>query len=167
MAKLIKDQARVKNQVALDHAEALFASGITQKEICERVHVTPATLISWIESFGWREKRAAKTVTRQELVNRLLSRVDQLTYDIVNDEKDNAEGEKKKKTAVEDKLSKLAKLIKQLDKEASVVDFIECFIQFSGWLSARREIDNSVTPDTLKTINRLQDAFINDKISLK
>lgn len=167
MAKIIKDQTRVKNQIALDHAEALFMSGISQKDICERVQVTPATLLSWIESFGWREKRAAKTVTRQELVNRLLSRVDQLTYDIANDENGDAEGGKKKKTALEDKLSKLAKLIKELDKEASVVDFIECFIRFSEWLSLRQQTDNSVTADILKTITRLQDAFINDKLSLK
>lgn len=164
MAKTVKDRAGVRNKQAFDHAEVLYMNGVLQKDICERVGVSAVTLGSWIGSFGWKEKRAAKTITRQELVNRLLVRVDELTSEITEGETE--EGKKGGK-ATEDKLAKLAKLIAQLDKEASVVDFIECFIQFSTWLNNRQEADKTITAELSKTVNRLQDAFINDKLSMK
>lgn len=162
MAKIVKDKTRIKNQQAFDHAELLFMSGVQQKDICTRVGVSGVTLTSWVESFGWKEKRAAKTVTRQELTNRLLKRIDELLEPGTD-----KEGDKDKEKGIEDKLSKLAKLVSQLDKEASVVDFIECFMQFSAWMSRRQADDKTITAEVMKIVNRMQDTFINEKLSMK
>ena len=52
-------------------ARSLFLSGMEQTEIAEKVDVSRVTISKWCTSEGWKEARAAKNVTRPELVNQL------------------------------------------------------------------------------------------------
>lgn len=142
-------------------ARALFLSGMEQQEIAEKCDVSRVTVSKWANADGWKEARAAKQITRPELVNKLLLTIDTLITQ-VNDSKD-----PKLIAGLGDKLAKLSAVIEKLDKKANVVDAIEVFMAFSKWLEYRATIDPTVTPELIKTINRLQDSYLTEQVGIK
>jgi uncharacterized protein YjcR len=140
-------------------ARVLYLNGEKQKTIAERVGVTPVTINRWVNEKGWAEIRAAKNITRPELVNKLLLTINKL-IDQVSDSDDSGA-----MASLGDKLSKLASVIEKLDKKASVVDAIEVFMAFSKWLQYRQSIDKEVTPELIKAINKYQDIYISETIN--
>lgn len=145
-----------------EFAYALFMNNELQKIICERVGVAPKTLQNWIQVEGWSERRAAKTVTKTELVNKLLAGIGKLT-DRLLDPKEKTEGLQ----GVADQLSKMMSSLMKLDKGSSVVEDIDTFMQFNGWLQRRITIDKELTVDLVKAINKYQDLYVSDKLTQK
>lgn len=139
-------------------ARALFLSGMEQAEIADRVGVSRVTISKWCVADGWKETRAARNITRPELVNKLLVTIDNLITQ-VNESKDPS-----LISGLGDKLAKLSAVIEKLDKKANVVDAIEVFTAFSKWLEFRAKTDPEVTVALIKQVNRLQDMFIIESI---
>ncbi len=110
---------------------------------------------------GWKEARAAKNVTRPELVNKLLLTIDTLITQ-VNESNDPA-----LVAGLGDKLAKLSAVIEKLDKKANVVDVIEVFMAFSKWIEYRSTIDPEVTPELVRAINKYQDLYITEQMGIK
>lgn len=142
-----------------DLARSLFLSGMEQIEIASKVGVSRVTISKWCVADGWKEARAAKNITRPELVNKLLLAIDKLIQQ-VNDSEDPT-----LISSLGDKLSKLASVIQKLDKQANVVSAIEVFMAFSKWLEYRAKTDPEVTPELIKVINKLQDKFLIESMS--
>lgn len=138
-----------------DYARLLYMQGEQQKVIAEKVGVSAQTITKWVNVGGWVEQRAAKNITRPELVNKLLRTVDKM-IETVNDsdDPDAANG-------LGDKLAKFAATIEKLDKHTSIVDVIEVFMAFSKWLQFQAEFDEDITPELLKTINKYHNQYIN------
>lgn len=132
-----------------------------QNEIAEKVEVSRVTISKWCNADGWKEARAAKNVTRPELVNKLLLTIDKLITE-VNQSEDTS-----LIAGLGDKLAKLSSVIEKLDKKANVVDAIEVFMAFSKWLEYRATIDPSVTPELIKTINKFQDMYLTEQMGIK
>lgn len=142
----------IENKKSL--ARALFMSGMEMTEIADKVGVSRVTVSKWCNADAWKEARAAKNITRQELTNKLLGVIYKLLEQIDNDKDDlNAAG-------LADKLSKLAAVVEKLDKKANVIDAIEVFMAFSRWLEYRAATDPDVTPELIKAINKYQDKYI-------
>ena len=139
-------------------ARALFMSGMEQAEIADRVGVSRVTISKWCVDEGWKETRAAKNITRSELVNKLLLTIDNLITQ-VNESKDPT-----LLGGLGDKLAKLSAVIEKLDKKANVVDAIDVFTAFSKWLEFRAKTDPEVTVELIKQINRFQDMFIIESV---
>lgn len=142
-----------------DLARALFLSGLEQTEIADKVGVSRVTISKWCAADGWKEARAAKNITRPELVNKLLLTIDKLIQQVNESEDPNLI------SSLGDKLSKLASVIQKLDKQANVVSAIEVFMAFSKWLEYRAKTDPDVTPELIKTINKYQDKFLIESMS--
>lgn len=142
-------------------ARSLFLSGMEQTEIAEKVDVSRVTISKWCTSEGWKEARAAKNVTRPELVNKLLLTIDTLITQ-VNESNDPA-----LVAGLGDKLAKLSAVIEKLDKKANVVDVIEVFMAFSKWIEYRSTIDQEVTPGLVRAINKYQDLYITEQMGIK
>lgn len=142
-------------------ARALYLSGMEQQEIAEKVDVSRVTISKWTNSDGWKEARAAKNVTRPELVNKLLLTIDTLITQV------NESGDPELLAGLGDKLAKLSSVIEKLDKKANVVDAIEVFMAFSKWLEFRSQTDPSVTPELLRVINKYQDLYITEQMGIK
>lgn len=140
-------------------ARTLYMAGKDQAEIADQVEVSRQTLSRWVNAEGWKEQRAAKAVTRPELVNKLLMAIGNL-IDKVN-ESDDIE----LMTGLGDKLAKMSSTIEKLDKKANVVDDIEAFMAFDKWLQFRAQTDENITPELLKTFHHYQDLFISEKMS--
>lgn len=142
-------------------ARTLFISGMAQAEIADKVDVSRVTISNWCTADGWKEARAAKNVTRPELVNKLLLTIDTLITQ-VNESKDPA-----LIAGLGDKLAKLSAVIEKLDKKANVVDAIEVFMAFSKWIEYRSTIDPEVTPELVRAINKYQDLYITEQMGIK
>jgi hypothetical protein len=140
-------------------ARALFLSGMEQQEIAERVGVAAKTITRWSAADGWKEARAAKNITRPELVNKLLLTIDNLIESV------NKSGDPTLIGSLADKLSKLSAVVEKLDKKANVVDAIEVFMAFNKWLQYNSEFDPEITPELIKTINKYQNRFLMDKMA--
>ena len=122
-------------------ARTLYMAGKDQNEIADQIDISRQTLSKWANQEGWKEQRAATSVTRPELVNKLLHSIDTLITDV------NASGDAAK-----------------IAKKANVVDAIEVFMAFSKWMQFRAQNDPNITPELLKTFNYYQDLFISDKM---
>ena len=142
-----------------DLARTLYLSGLTMEEISDKVEISRTTLSKWSSADGWQEARAAKNITRPELVNKLLLSIDNLIT-TVNDSNDPA-----LIGSLADKLSKLSAVVEKLDKKANVVDAVEVFIAFNRWLQYNSTFDPEITPELIKTINKYQDKFLREKMS--
>lgn len=142
-------------------ARSLYLAGMEQNEIAEKVDVSRVTISKWCNAEGWKEARAAKNVTRPELVNKLLLTIDKLITE-VNESEDPS-----LIAGLGDKLAKLSSVIEKLDKKANVVDAIEVFMALSKWLEYRATIDPTVTPELIKTINKFQDMYLTEQMGIK
>ena len=142
-------------------ARSLFLSGMEQTEIAEKVDVSRVTISKWCTSEGWKEARAAKNVTRPELVNKLLLTIDTLITQV------NSSDDPTLIAGLGDELAKLSAVIEKLDKKANVVDAIEVFMAFSKWIEYRSTIDPDVTPELVKAINKYQDLYITEQMGIK
>jgi DNA-binding MarR family transcriptional regulator len=142
-----------------DLARILYMNGTEQGDIAEKIGISRQTVSKWVNASGWKEARAAKNITRPELVNKLLLTIDKMITE-VNDSKD-----PKLIAGLSDKLSKISSVIEKLDKKANIVDAIEVFMAFSKWIEFRAKTDPEVTTQFMKTLNRLQDAYITEKLN--
>ena len=133
-------------------ARSLYMSGMEQG-------VTRVTISRWCTTEGWKEARAAKSITRPELVNKLLLTIDKLIEQV------NSSDDPEKMAGLGDKLAKLSSVIEKLDKKANVVDAIEVFMAFSKWMEYRSQTDRDITPELLKAINKYQDKYILETMS--
>lgn len=154
---MTKKECEQKKELALMY----FMQGLAQKDIADKVGVSKVTLSHWVQDGGWIEQRAAKNITRPELVNKLLRTIDKLIEDVSNSK------DPKLIAGLGDKLSKLSSTIEKLDKKASVVDTIEVFMAFGKWMQYRASFDEELTPELQKAINKYQDIYISELISQK
>lgn len=142
-------------------ARTLYLSGMEQQDIADKVDVSRVTISKWCTTEGWKEARAAKSVTRPELVNKLLLTIDALITQVNNS------GDPMAMAGLGDKLAKLSSVIEKLDKKANVVDIIEVSMKFSKWLEFRAKSDPTITTELMKAINHLQDLFIMEQMGVK
>lgn len=142
-------------------ARSLYLAGMEQTEIAEKVDVSRVTISKWCNADGWKEARAAKSVTRPELVNKLLLTIDTLITQV------NASNDATLIAGLGDKLAKLSAVIEKLDKKANVVDAIEVFMAFSKWIEFRSAVYPEVTPELIKAINKYQDLYITEQMGIK
>lgn len=143
-----------------EFARTLYMSGENQNTISEKVGVSRVTINKWVAAGNWKERRAAKAVTRPELISKMLLNIDALL------DKAAASDKPEDLAGMSDKLSKIASAIEKLDKKANVVDAIEVFIAFSKWVEFRIGSSKEITPEVVKLINKLQDQYMNEQFNL-
>lgn len=149
-AKAKKTASKDQTAIAKQLAQKFYMEGIQQKDIASRVGVSPQTINKWVKDGKWEELRAANTITRREIVNKMLQQINE------------------KLTAGEwtpDELAKATAAIDKLDKQTNVVTVIEVFSAYNSWLVSRMQIDPELTPETVKLMNRYQDIFISEQLS--
>lgn len=157
MAEQKKTRAELERLKSV--ARPLYLSGMELQEIADKVNVSRVTLSRWVKEGGWKEARAAKNVTRPELVNKLLLAIDNLIAQV------NASGDPNAIGTLADKLSKLSATIEKLDKKANVVDAIEVFMAFNRWIQDQASYDPEITPELIKAINKYQNKFLMEKMA--
>ena len=143
-----------------EFAEALFMQGMPQNSIADKVGVSANTIGKWVKDGCWAEKRSAQTLTRREVVNNLLRSLNNLAEKL-------GEADISKASGLADQIAKLSSTVARLDKEASVVDFIECFMAFGRWLEYQAETDPEITAEFRKKVNKYQNKYILELLGSK
>ena len=138
---------------------SLYLSGMELTELADQLGVSRQSVSKWCASEGWKEARAAKNISRPELVNKLLLAIDNLIGQV------NASGDPEAIGTLADKLSKLSATIEKLDKKANVIDAIEVFMAFNRWIQDQASYDPEITPELLKAINKYQNKFLMEKMA--
>lgn len=133
-------------------------SGMEMTEIADKVGVSRVTISKWCSADGWKEARAAKNITRPELTNKILLSIDKLLEEANNSD------DPALVAGLADKLAKFSAVIEKLDKRANIIDAIDVFKAFSGWLEFRAQTDPSITLELIQQVNHLQDMFIIESI---
>lgn len=139
-------------------ARSLYLSGMEQNEIAEKVEVSRITISRWVNSERWKEARAAKNISRPELVNKLLLTIDGMIENVNKSNDPTLVG------SLADKLSKLSSTIEKLDKKANVIDAIEVFMAFNRWIQDQASYDPEITPELIKAINKYQNKFLMERM---
>ena len=98
-------KAEIENKKSL--ARVLYMSGMERNEIAEKTGVSAVTISNWTTKEGWREARAAKSITRPELVNKLLLTIDTLITQV------NESDDPQLIAGLGDKLAKLSSVIEK------------------------------------------------------
>lgn len=145
-----------------ERAKIYFLQGMSQKEIASKVGVSEVTISRWTNQEKWNTLRAGKHVTRTELINKNLELIANL-LDRVNSSDDPAAESAK----IADQISKLAASIERLDKKTNVVNEIDTFMNFNRWLQSRISFDKNLSSELVKTINKFQDIYINERMNHK
>lgn len=149
---------KAENEKKKSLARSLYMSGMEQQEIAEKTDISRQTISRWVNTEGWKEARAAKSITRPELVNKLLLTIDQLITSV------NQSDDPTLIAGLGDKLAKLSSVIEKLDKKANVVDAIEVFMAFNRWIQDQASFDPEITPELIKAINKYQNKFLMEKM---
>ena len=139
-------------------ARSLYLAGMEQNEIAEKVEVSRITISRWVNNEGWKEARAAKNISRPELVNKILLTIDGLIERVNKSDDPTLVG------SLADKLSKLSSTIEKLDKKANVIDAIEVFMAFNRWIQDQASYDPEITPELIKAINKYQNKFLMERM---
>lgn len=140
----------LKNDQRRELARMYYMQGETQKDIAEKMDVSRNTVCKWVKEGAWDSLRAAKTITRKEIVAKML-----------RDINDKLEGG----NWSPDEICKASAAIEKLDKQTNIVTIIEVFSAYNNWLVGRMKIDPELTPEMVKIMNRYQDIFIGEKLS--
>lgn len=141
-----KKKVKTRSPEKYEYAYLLFMQSVSQEEICSRVGVSPPTLRTWKESGTWEAKRAARTISLDDLMQKALKRVSEL---LDAEDAFNA-----------DSFAKAVKQLKELKSSNTVDDDIYCFMSFQDYLIQQRQAYKEISDDFIKQVTRFQDLFI-------
>ena len=137
-------------EVKKSYAKTLFLQGAQIKDISAKVGVSTTTLSKWNVAEQWSAERAARNITRPQIVQKMLAELD----------KKLDSGDWKPQD-----VAMVANSIAKLDKQTNVVTIIEVLTVYQNWLVERSKIDPDLDSDFLKKSYKYQDQFVNAQMS--
>lgn len=144
--KTEKAGIRVKDPQKYEYAYLLYMKKVPQKDIAERVGVSQQTLVKWKDDGGWELKRVAKTVSRDQIVNKTLTRI--------NDMLDSGEDFNA------DEFSKAVNQIKKLQAGCTMDDIADILTGFGDWIIEQGATDKAITTDFVRLLTRYHDKYL-------
>lgn len=144
--KMEKAGIRVKDPQKYEYAYLLYMKKVPQKDIAERVGVSQQTLVKWKDDGGWELKRVAKTVSRDQIVNKTLTRI--------NDMLDSGEDFNA------DEFSKAVNQIKKLQAGCTMDDIADILTGFGDWIIEQSATDKAITTDFVQLLTRYHDKYL-------
>lgn len=154
MAKKTKQQLEQLKELA----RMYYMEGDEQKEIALRVGVSVVTINRWVKDGGWQERRGGRAISRQELVKKILLSIDRKIEEL------SSTTDPTIYDTIVAQLTKLSASLEKLDKSTNIVTSMEVFRSFNEWMRSRMSQDD-ISPELLKTINKYQDQYINEKLN--
>lgn len=148
-SKIKKSTVTPRDQSKYDYAFLLYMQRVTQQDICERVVITAPTLQSWKESGAWEAKRAARTISLDDLLQKAMKKIDEM-LDTPN--------------LNADSFAKAVQQLKVLKKNNTVDDDINSLTSFSDFIIERRLTEPDITDEFIKLVTRLQDTYIQNRL---
>jgi hypothetical protein len=145
-AKKPKAKINSRSPEKFEYAYLLFMQGAQAQDICARVGITHPTLTAWRKSGGWLEKRASRTISMDDLMQKALQRINDLLD--------------KKEDFSADAFAKAVKQLKELKTANTVDDDINCFMSFQDFMIQQRVNYKDITDEFIKSVTKYQDIYI-------
>lgn len=145
-----KISVRASNVPKYEYAYLLYMKNVPQKDICDKVCITPATFIKWRDADGWDVKRAADTISIDQLNNKVLKKAS----DMLDAPDFDA-----------DAFSKALAQVKRLQKGTSPDDMIRVYMGFGDYLMEQAAMDSDLTPEFIQKVTTYQDKHIMSKLN--
>ena len=127
----------------------LFCQYVPQTDIADRCEVSPQTVTEWKKKYDWETKRAAKTISMDELLNKCLIKIN----DLLDKPDFNA-----------DAFAKAVAQLKSLKPSNTVDNEIMTFMAFQDNLLEIRHEEN-ISEDFIKKVTHYQDKYIRNKLN--
>lgn len=144
----LTEENKILRQARMDYAKMLFCrENYTLKQVAAAVGADDNTVARWSARGEWKKIRGASKITRQELVEKLLAKMN----DIIDAEANSF--------SVDD-LRKVAATIESIDRKGDPAMILDTFRRFNQWLLIYQQKDDSLSYDTIKLVNSLCDQFI-------
>lgn len=134
-------------------ARTLYMNGEQQKYIAEQIGISKVTLSKWVTEGKWETERAARSITRPELVNKMLKAINDILDNAVVNGMD---------TQTVDQLSKFSKVIENLDRRTNIVNVIETFTAFGEWLKYRIQFNLDIDAEFVDKVLKYQNLYIEE-----
>ena len=131
-------------------ARTYYLNGDTQKLVAEKVGKSRVTINKWVAEGGWDAMRVAKTITRKEIVTKMMQEA-------------NKKLEEGKLTF--DEMSKLAASIDKIDRQTNAITIYEVMTAYNEWLVVRMGVDKELTAELVRVMNYYQDVFLSEHVS--
>lgn len=153
--------AESKRTKGKELARIMYMSGQTITAISEATEVSRVTVTKWCKDGLWQQQKTAISVTRPELVNKILEAINTLLSETTE-----------LKTAKEmggfcDQLIKLSAAATKLDdNKTDLVSTVDICIAFGRWIEQRMGTDKEVTLDVVKLINKYQNLYLNERFNI-
>ena len=146
-----KTGIRVKDPQKYEYAYLLYMQRVPQKEIAERVGVSQQTLTKWKDDGGWELKRVAKTVSRDQIVNKTLMRINELL-----DSEEGFNG---------DEFAKLSSQLETIKGGYTMDDVADILTKFGDWIIERSATDKEITTGFVQLLTKYQDKYLLTRIN--
>jgi hypothetical protein len=146
VAKKAKPRIKSRSPEKYEYAYLLFMQNVPAQDICTRVCISAPTLKSWKDTGGWEGKRASRTISMDDLMQKALQRI--------NDLLDN------KEDFSADAFAKAVKQLKELKTSNTVDDDINCFMSFQDFMIQHRITYKDLTDEFIKSVAKYQDIYI-------
>lgn len=137
---------RVKDPQKYEYAYLLYMQKVPQKEIAERVGVSQQTLSKWKETGGWELKRVARTVSRDQIINKVLMKLNEM---LDSGEEFNA-----------DEFSKASNQLKKLQTGCTIDDIADILTRFGDWVIEKSATDQEITTEFVQLLTKKQDEYL-------
>ena len=131
-------------------ARMYYLNGDTQKLVAEKVGYSRVTINKWVAEGGWDAMRVAKTITRKEIVTKMMQEA-------------NKKLEEGKLTF--DEMSKLAASIDKIDRQTNAITIYEVMTDYNEWPVAKMGVDKEMTAELVRVMNYYQDVFLSEHVS--
>nr|DAJ84685.1 MAG TPA: Protein of unknown function (DUF1804) [Caudoviricetes sp.] len=146
MAKQEKTGIRVKDPGKYEYAYMLYMNKTPQKEIAERVGVSQQTLSKWKDDGGWEYKRVAKTISRDDIINKVLVKANEM---LDSEEAFNA-----------DAFAKAISQLKSIQSGVTPDEIADILTRFGDWIIQESATDKAITTEFVQLLTRYQDKYL-------
>ena len=119
---------------------------VPQKEIAQRVGVSQQTLSKWKDDGGWELKRVARTVSRDQIINKTLMKINEL---LDNEEDFNG-----------DEFAKLSSQLEKIKSGYTMDDVADILTKFGDYIIEQSASDKAITTEFVQLLTRYQDKYL-------
>lgn len=141
-----KTGIRVKDPQKYEYAYLLYMQRVPQKEIADRVGVSQQTLSKWKDDGGWELKRVARTVSRDQIINKTLMKINEL---LDNEEDFNG-----------DEFAKLSSQLEKIKGGYTMDDVADILTKFGDYIIEQSASDRAITTEFVQLLTKYQDKYL-------
>ena len=137
---------RVKDPQKYEYAYLLYMQRVPQKEIADRVGVSQQTLSKWKDDGGWELKRVARTVSRDQIINKTLMKINELL-----DREEDFNG---------DEFAKLSSQLEKIKGGYTMDDVADILTKFGDYIIEQSASDREITTGFVQLLTKYQDKYL-------